>query len=80
MSMAAASIFGLSADFKISLAESSLYKIDHFLSADCRIIDNHEGQEAYSQTDTGRPLPDLWRGAGAEVRTQHRAASYRAAP
>jgi len=60
--------------------ESSLYKIDHFLSADCRIIDNHEGQEAYSQTDTDRPLPDLWRWTGAEVRTQHRAASYRAAP
>jgi hypothetical protein len=25
----------------------SLCKIDHFPSADCRIIDNHEGQEAY---------------------------------
>jgi hypothetical protein len=25
----------------------SLCKIDHFPSADCRIIDNHEGREAY---------------------------------
>jgi hypothetical protein len=53
---------------------SSLYKIDYFSSSDCRIINSHEGQEAYSQTDTRHTLSDLWRGAGREVRTQHRTA------
>jgi hypothetical protein len=38
-----------------------------FLCADCRTIRSHEGQEADSQTGTGCPLPDLWRGAGQEV-------------
>jgi hypothetical protein len=33
------------------------------------MIDNHEDQEAYSQTGAGCPLSDLWRGAGGEVRT-----------
>jgi hypothetical protein len=27
-------------------------------------MDNHEGPEAYSQTGTSYPLPDLWRGSG----------------
>jgi hypothetical protein len=57
----------------------SLSKIDHFSSSDYRILNNHEGQEAYSQTGTGCPLPDLWRGARREVRTQHGPAPYRAA-
>jgi hypothetical protein len=39
-------------------------KIEHFSSADCRIIDNHEGQEAYSQTGTSCPLPGWWRRTG----------------
>jgi hypothetical protein len=34
------------------------------------IINSHEGQEARSQTGTCCPLPDLWRGAGREVRTR----------
>jgi hypothetical protein len=59
--------------------EVSLSKIDHFSSSDCGILNNHEGQEAYSQTGTGYPLPDLWRGAGREVRTQHGPAPYRTA-
>jgi hypothetical protein len=44
--------------------EVSLSKIDHFSSSDCGILNNHEGQEAYSQTGRGYPLPDLWRGPG----------------
>jgi len=47
----------------------SLCEIDQFLCADCRIIRNHEGQEAYSQKSECCPLPYLWRGAGREVRT-----------
>jgi hypothetical protein len=56
-----------------------LSKIDRFSSTDCRIIDNREVQEAYSQTGTGYPVPDLWRGAEREVRTQHRTVPHRAA-
>ena len=48
-----------------------LCKIDHFSSSDFRIINNHEGQEVYSQKGAGHPLPDLWRGAGREVQTQY---------
>ena len=44
-----------------------LCKIEHFRLPDCRIMERREGQEAKSQTDTGCPLPDLWRGAGREV-------------
>ncbi len=57
----------------------SLCRIDHFYSSDCHIINDHEGQEAYHQKGTGDPLPDLWCGAGREVRTQHGTAPYRAA-
>jgi hypothetical protein len=46
-------------------------KLNIFSCADCRIIGSHEGQEAYSQTDTSCPLPDVWREAGREMRTQH---------
>ena len=28
---------------------------------------NHEGQEAYSQTNASGPMPDLWRGTGRKV-------------
>jgi len=56
-----------------------LCKIDRFSSADCRIINNHEGQEASSQKGTCHALSDLWRGAGREVRTQHRTAPNNAA-
>jgi hypothetical protein len=35
-------------------------------------MDNHEGPDAYSQTGTSYPLPDLWRGSGTrDVRTQY---------
>jgi hypothetical protein len=54
-------------------------KIDLFPSADCSIVDHHEGQQADSPTSTGCPLPDLWRGAGREVRTHHGTAPDRAA-
>jgi hypothetical protein len=46
---------------------NALFKIDHFSSSDCVTINNREGPETYSQTDTGHTLPDLWRGAGQEV-------------
>lgn len=46
---------------------NGLFKIDHFSSSDCVTINNREGPETYSQTDTGHTLPDLWRGAGQEV-------------
>jgi len=55
-----------------------LCKIDYFPSSDYRIINTHEGQDAYLKTGTGCPLPDLWGGAGREVRTQHGTAPYRA--
>jgi hypothetical protein len=47
--------------------------------ADYRIINTHEGQEAYSQRDSSCPLPDLWCCSGREVRTHHGTAPYRAA-
>jgi hypothetical protein len=57
----------------------SLCKSDQSSPSDCRIINNHEGQEAYEQTGAEYPLPDLWCGAGREVRTQHGTAADRAA-
>jgi hypothetical protein len=54
-------------------------KIDHCSSADCRIIDNREGQETYSQTGAIRLLPNLWRWAGREVQTHFGTAPYRTA-
>ena len=43
------------------------------------MIESHENQEAYSQTGTGCPLSDLWRGAGREMRTQYGTAPNRPA-
>jgi hypothetical protein len=59
--------------------QSSVCKIEHFSGADCDMIDNHEGQEAYSQTGSRGSLPDLWRGAGRKMRTHHGTPPYTAA-
>jgi hypothetical protein len=56
-----------------------MYKIDHSYCADCHIIDNHEGQDAYSQTGSSCSLPDLWRGAGRTMQTHHGTPTYTAA-
>ncbi len=58
----------------------SLCKIEHFPCADCRIMDSHEGQDAYSQRGTSCLLPDLRRGAGRQMRTHHGTPPYTAAP
>ena len=42
-------------------------------------MDNHEGPDAYSQTGTSYPLPDLWRGSGQEMCELSTGASERAA-
>ena len=54
-------------------------KLNSFPPADCRIIKNHEGQEAPSQTSASCTLPHVWRGTWPEVRTQLGTVSYRAA-
>jgi hypothetical protein len=46
-----------------------LCKIEQFSSVDCRIINSHESQEAFSQTGRCGGLSDLRRRAGQEVRT-----------
>src|ERR1039458_4680450 len=59
------------------LSEFHCSKLTIFLLSDCRIINSHEGQEAYSQTDTRHTLSELVSGAGGEVRTQHGTAPNR---
>ena len=61
----------------LMFAGGLMYTIDHSYCADCHTIDNHEGQEAYSQTDTSCSLPDLWRGTGGKVPTHHGTAPHR---
>ena len=67
----------------LSLTRSTTIRIhwskSTIFSLDCRTINSHEGQEAYSQTGTRRALSDLWRGARQEVRTHNRTAPYNAA-
>ena len=53
-------------------------KLSIFYSGEYRIMDNHEGPEAYSQTGTSS-LPDLWRGSGQEMCELSTGASERAA-
>jgi hypothetical protein len=55
-----------------------LCKNDHSPDENCCIINNHEGQEAYSQTGTSCSLPYLWRGTGRKVRTHDGTAPHRA--
>ena len=61
------------------LSQTSVQKVYSFSPADCCIIKNREGQEAYSQRGKGCPLPHVWRGTGREVRTQLGTGPYGAA-
>ena len=63
----------------LMFAGGLMYTIDHSYCADCHTIDNHEGQEAYSQTDSSCSLPDLWRGTRRKVPTHHGTPTYTAA-
>lgn len=42
------------------------------------VLPVYADQEAYSQTGRGCSLPDLWRGAGREMRIEHGTAPHRA--
>jgi translation initiation factor 2B subunit (eIF-2B alpha/beta/delta family) len=48
-----------------------LCKNDHPSDENCCTINNHEGQEVYSQTGTSCSLPYLWRGTRRKVRTHN---------